>query len=174
MAHVPGQIIAWTTFEFGGAYMANRTIGTTIAEWVAQFPKAFTLDPAGVRPLKLGIRDDLYALSAISHRRIIAALTRYCKSATYLKATTEGAVRINLAGEPAGNVSATEAQHAMERLAVFAKTAAKRASKASSAMKAPSSKEPAKGELAPRSTTAGPRRLSLNDLRKAAAARKGG
>jgi hypothetical protein len=42
------------------------------------------LDPAGVRPLKLGIHD------AISHRRIIAALARYCKSATYLKTTTQG------------------------------------------------------------------------------------
>jgi ProQ/FINO family len=53
--------------------MANSTVGATIAELMAQFPKAFTLDPARVRPLKLGVREDLYALSGISHRRIIEA-----------------------------------------------------------------------------------------------------
>jgi ProP effector len=153
--------------------MANSTVKATIAELVAQFPKAFTLDSAGVRPLKLGIRDDLYGLSAISHRRIVAALARYCKSPTYLKATTEGAARVDLAGEAAGTVTATEAQHATENLAVFAKIAAKRANKATSAMKAtPRPKEPGRGEPSPRPATGGLGRLSLGDLKTAAAMRK--
>jgi ProQ/FINO family len=44
----------------------------TIAELVAAFHAAFTLDRTLVRPVKLGIKDDLYGQSAISHRRITA------------------------------------------------------------------------------------------------------
>jgi ProP effector len=78
----------------------------TIAELVAAFPAAFTLDRTLVRPVKLGIKDDLYGQSAISHRRITAALRSYCNSVHYLRASTEGAVRIDLTGEPAGTVTA--------------------------------------------------------------------
>ena len=84
-------------------------VKATIAELVAAFPAAFTFEPALVRPVKLGIRNDLYAQSAISRRRITAALRSYCNNVHYLKASTEGAVRIDLAGEPAGTVTATEA-----------------------------------------------------------------
>jgi sRNA-binding protein len=69
---------------------------------VAAFPAAFTLDRTLVRPVKLGIKDDLYGQCAISHRRITAALRSYCNSVHYLRASTEGAVRIDLAGDPAG------------------------------------------------------------------------
>ena len=68
-------------------------VKATIAELVAAFPAAFTLEPALVRPVKLGIRNDLYAQSAISRRRITAALRSYCNNVHYLKASTEGAVR---------------------------------------------------------------------------------
>ena len=110
----------------------NKSVGKveiTIAELVAAFPAAFTLDRTLVRPVKLGIKDDLYGQSAISHRRITAALRSYCNSVHYLRASTEGTVRIDLAGEPAGTVTATQARHATERLAALAKIAAKRASK---------------------------------------------
>jgi sRNA-binding protein len=53
-------------------------------------------------------------------------------------------VRIDLTGEPAGTVTATEAQHAMESSAALAKVAAKRASKVASGVpKCP--KAPARG-----------------------------
>jgi sRNA-binding protein len=204
----------------------------TIAELVTAFPTAFTLDPTLVRPLKLGIKDDLFAQCGISHRRITAALRLYCNGASYLAATTEGAVRVDLAGEPAGIVTGAEAAHAMEALAVLAKIAAKRAGKAAGAPKdasapkaspaasaaapkggkpsvraaAPKGFKPSAAAAAPRgskpsatvvvakggvpsaaaaapagskvpskpatSSPAGPRRLGLDDLRKAAAARK--
>jgi ProP effector len=162
----------------------------TIAELVAAFPAAFTLDRTLVRPVKLGIKDDLYGQCAISHRRITAALRSYCNSVHYLRASTEGAVRIDLAGEPAGTVTATQARHATEGLA--AKIGAKRASKVASAtMSTQTPKGTGTGKLSPRAATAAPKgsdiskrtlaaepdtsgqkRLSLGDLKRAAAARK--
>jgi ProP effector len=164
----------------------------TIAELVAAFPAAFTLDRTLVRPVKLGIKDDLYGQCAISHRRITAALRSYCNSVHYLRASTEGAVRIDLAGEPAGTVTATQARHATEGLAALAKIAAKRASKVASAtMSTQTPKGTGTGKLSPRAATAAPKgsdiskrtlaaepdtsgqkRLSLGDLKRAAAARK--
>jgi ProP effector len=94
---------------------------TAIAELVVAFPATFTLDPTRVRPVKLGIKDDIYAQSAISRRRITAALRSYCNSLHYLRASTEGAARIGLTGEPAGTVTATEARHATERVSSLAK-----------------------------------------------------
>ena len=163
---------------------------TVIAELVVAFPAAFTLDPTLVRPVKLGIKDDIYAQSAISRRRITAALRSYCNSVHYLRASTEGAVRIDLTGEPAGTVTATEARHATERLSSLAKVAAKRASKVASASSgaqtprgtgtespraataAPKATDIRKGTLATEPTTLGQKRLSLGDLKRAAAARK--
>jgi ProQ/FINO family len=54
-----------------------------------------------------------------------AALRSYCNSMHYLRASTEGAVRIDLTGEPAGTVTAIEARHATECLAALAKIAAR-------------------------------------------------
>jgi ProP effector len=165
-------------------------VEATIAELVVAFPAAFTLDPTLVRPVKVGIKDDLYVQSAISRRRITAALRSYCNSVHYLKASTEGAMRIDLAGEPAGTVTVTEAQHATERLAVLAKVAAKRASKVASAPRraqkpigtrteksspritAPKGSDTSKRTPATEPTTPGPKRLSLGDLKRAGAARK--
>jgi ProP effector len=70
----------------------------------------------GVAEAKRGIRDDLYRQSVISHRRITAPLRSYCNRVQYLKATMEGAVRIDLAGKPAGTVTAVEAEHAKQKL----------------------------------------------------------
>jgi ProP effector len=157
-----------------------------ISELVAAFPAAFTLDPMLVRPVKLGIRKDLYGQSAMSHRRITAALRAYCNSAQYLKASFEGAVRIDLAGEPAGAVTPTEAHHAREALA---KSSAKGTSQiaGSHGPKAPNGirmGRPSRLPGAPNGTeisnptpvaegsTPGQKRLSLSDLKRAAAVRK--
>jgi sRNA-binding protein len=154
---------------------------TAIAELVAAFPAAFTLDPTLVRPVKLGIKDDIYAQSAISRRRIKAALRSYCNSVHYLRASTEGAMRIDLIGEPAGTVTATE----------VAKVVAKRADKVASASRgaqtprgagpgkpsraataAPKASDISKRTLPAEPATPGQKRLSLGDLKRAAAARK--
>src|SRR5580692_1929740 len=92
-------------------------VEATVAELVRQFPQAFFADPAQVRPLKRGILGDVYARTVVSHRRIKAALQSYCNKVHYLKASTQGAVRIDIAGEPAGDVTAPEAESAQQRLA---------------------------------------------------------
>jgi ProP effector len=168
----------------------SSKVETTIAELVVAFPAAFTLDPTLVRPVKLGIKDDLYARSAIPRRRIKAALRFYCHSVHDLRASTEGAARIDLAGEPAGTVTAAEARYATDGLAVRAKVAAAPASKVASASRggqAPEGVDTGKpraaasvlkgGEISKRSVatkqaTSGQKRLSLSDLKQAAAARK--
>jgi ProP effector len=161
-------------------------VEAAISELVMAFPAAFTFDPVLVRPVKVGIKDDLYVQSAMSHRRIAAALRAYCNSAHYLKASIEGAVRIDLAGEPAGAVTATEAGHARE---AFAKSSAKGTSKiaGSHGPKAPEGirmGHPSRLPGAPNGTETsasipiaelampGQKRLSLSDLKRAAAARK--
>jgi ProP effector len=109
---------------------AENYAEAAIAELVAAFPDAFTLDPTLVRPLKLGIKDDLYARSSMSRRRITAALRAYCNSAQYLAVCKEGAVRVDQSGALAGVVTATEAEHARAQPSV------KRAGKTTSAPRA--------------------------------------
>jgi ProP effector len=158
-----------------------------ISELIAAFPAAFTPDPMLVRPVKLGIRKDLYGQSAMSHRRIAMALRAYCNSVQYLKASVEGAVRIDLAGEPAGAVTATEAHHAREALASLAKSSARGTNKIAGSRGSPSEDvgmgRPSRPPAAPKGSETsnhtpdagaapGQKRLSLSDLKRAAAARK--
>jgi sRNA-binding protein len=182
------------THGFPGNRVA--TVAATIAELVRQFPHAFSADPAQMRPLKRGILDDVYARTVVSHRRIKAALQSYCNSAHYLKASTQGTVRIDIAGEPAGDVTAQEAESAQQRLAAKKKktaiakiTGVVKGVQAPRATQASRPSQPSRAPQAPgtvqtpsvtvenkptvyRLATSGPQRLSLNDLRAAAAARK--
>jgi ProP effector len=179
----------------GGSIVGgNKDVKATIAELGLAFPAAFTRDTASVRPLKLGIKNDLYAKCDASHRRIMAALRSYCNSIDYLMASTQGAARIDLDGQPAGVVTEAEAKHAMEALAVLAKAAGKRGSRAAGSVRAqaPMNNSDTRKPSPPRTAAAapkpsrsvgsgrsvnvagaaGPPRSSLADLRKAAAARK--
>jgi ProP effector len=74
----------------------STKVKATISELVVAFPAAFTFDPLLVRPVKLGIKDDLCAESTLSRSRISEALRSYCHTVPYLTASTEGAVRIDL------------------------------------------------------------------------------
>lgn len=140
----------------------DKGADATIAELAAAFPATFTLDTDQVRPLKNGVREELYDAAAhISHRRISAALARYCRSPAYLKAVKEGAARIGLNGEPTGQVTATEAEAARKQLAALTK-------------RNKAAKEKAAAKPAAPPAVSGPKRLSLADLKKAAAARKQG
>jgi ProP effector len=181
------------TANSGGQVVGTSDVDATITELVMAFPAAFTHDPVRVQPLKLGIKDDLYARSDISHRRITAALRSYCNSVNYLAVLKQGTVRVDLAGQPTGNVTEAQAKHAAEVLKALAKTAPKQGGKAASdprVTQAPATTKwrspplatasvskrsmiatEAKMTIAPIET--GPRRLSLADLQKAAAARKG-
>jgi sRNA-binding protein len=158
----------------------NAAIEATIAELARQFPAAFAGEPSQVRPLKLGVLRDIFAQSVISHRRIAAALRWYCTSAHYLKASTVGAIRVDLGGLPAGSVTAKEAEFAHRRLIAKRTAAGKPASEAfrnapSTSRTAQAPKENGRFNFVGTAATAsqlGPRRLGLADLKRAAVARK--
>lgn len=67
------------------------------------FPQTFFADPADIRPLAIGIRDELFAWSEtqpeLPRKRIHHALHRYCGSSAYKNALKAGVMRVNLKGE---------------------------------------------------------------------------
>jgi ProP effector len=78
-----------------------------------RFPLSFSLQESHRRPLKIGIDRDLAsAVTDISTRAIKDALRFYVGSSKYQRALVHGAERIDLAGAPAGIVSAEAAAQA--------------------------------------------------------------
>ena len=116
-----------------------------------RFPRIFARDPAERPPLKRGIDRDLEArLDGLSSRTALKrVLGGYTACPEYRAKLIEGAARIDLDGNPAGAVTAGEAAYAL----------------------AP---KPAKTKLTPSTPPAPkPKRMSLDDLRRAARQRKG-
>ncbi len=75
-----------------------------------------TFDRKNVRPLKIGIQDDLVADEKLAKNKIKRALASYVRSINYLRSLQEGADRVDINGEPAGAVTAEEAEHAKGKL----------------------------------------------------------
>jgi ProP effector len=118
-----------------------------------RFPRTFALNPAERPPLKRGIDRDLVArLDGLSSRTALKrVLGGYTACSEYRAKLIEGAARIDLDRNPAGVVTASEAAYAL----------------------AP---KPAKPKLTPSTSPAlppKPKRMSLDDLRRAARQRKG-
>jgi hypothetical protein len=82
------------------------------------FPKCFQPFGAPKLPLKIGIFHDVKALYTTTLRHdLAAALKDYTSGVTYLRAMTAGAVRIDLDGNPAGEVTEEAAKIAGRQLA---------------------------------------------------------
>ena len=146
-------------------------IEQVVRDLVAAFPAAFSTEPRHVRPLAIGIRQQIYARCAFSHRSVGDALWRYTKSEAYLRTIIEGAGRVDLDGATSGNVTAQEAAHAAERIMTCLPVAAGKPQ----AMLKPNTPANANFSPSPANRNAanpGPRRLGLADLRQAAAARR--
>ncbi len=86
----------------------------------AYFPACFK-DLKEIQPLKKGIKQDL--VKHLSGREeivigdkacMVNSLAYYVNSPTYHKRIVEGAVRVDLEGNPAGVVTAEEAQYSVE------------------------------------------------------------
>ncbi|MFY2104327.1 ProQ/FinO family protein [Achromobacter ruhlandii] len=80
-----------------------------------QFPKAFPKKPAPKVPLKLGVLEDLVQHAKtlqLSPDEIKQAVKTWCDGRRYWDCMVESAARVDLNGEPAGAVTANEAQHA--------------------------------------------------------------
>jgi ProP effector len=117
-----------------------------------RFPRTFARDPAERLPLKRGIDRDLVRLDGLRSRTALnRVLASYTACPEYRAKLIEGAARIDLNGNPAGAVTAEEAAYAL----------------------AP---QPAETKLTPSTPPAPPpkpKRMSLDDLRRAARQRKG-
>lgn len=78
------------------------------------YPKAFNRD--NVRPLKIGIQEELLADEKISKGKIKRALASYVRAPAYYRSLQAGAQRVDLNGEDAGAVTEQEAEHAQAML----------------------------------------------------------
>jgi len=89
-----------------------------LAEW---FPKTFFVYERRRKPLKLRIDLDLQAVldGAVTPSELHRALQVYCGEEGYLRSTLKGAWRIDLAGNPAGTVTADEENNAKQKLAAI-------------------------------------------------------
>jgi len=93
----------------------NRAANLAALQQLSEaYPNAF--DRKNVRPLKIGIQDDLIADEKVAKNKIKRALASYVRSLNYLRSLQEGADRIDINGESAGKVTAEEAQHAKGKL----------------------------------------------------------
>ncbi len=95
------------------------SIEATVAKLVETFPACFTAEGEAL-PLKIGIFQDISAHFAddetISNTRLRQALRRYTASWRYLNCVKEGKTRVDLNGEPAGEITAEHAEHAQKQL----------------------------------------------------------
>ncbi|GGK83055.1 DNA competence protein [Amphritea balenae] len=78
------------------------------------YPQVFSRD--NIRPLKIGIQEDLIADEKVAKNKIKRALASYVRSPYYFRSLKEGADRIGLDGQASGTVSDSEAEHAKQQL----------------------------------------------------------
>ncbi|MFT6915972.1 MAG: ProP effector [Motiliproteus sp.] len=90
---------------------ANQAAVALITEF---YPSTFNRD--AVKPLKIGIQEDLLAEEKIPPGKIKRALASYVRAPQYYKSLVADADRVDLKGEPAGKVSEEEAEHAKAML----------------------------------------------------------
>ncbi len=90
---------------------ANQAAITLISEL---YPEVFNRE--NVRPLKIGIQEDIVADGKISKGKIKRALASWVRSPNYYKSLQAGADRINLQAEADGAVTEDEAEHAKSML----------------------------------------------------------
>ncbi len=102
-------------------FEANRK---ALEELCELYPDVFSQkDP---KPLKIGIHEAIAADGKLSKTRIRRALNLYVRRRKYIASLIEGADRVSIGGEIAGQVTADEASHAAEKLAEIDKKRAQR------------------------------------------------
>ena len=97
----------------------KEDIHAALTHLAETFPQTFELEKCRPhRPLKVGIAADLQArCPALEWRVLRVALAAYTGRVMYLRSLVAGAARVDLDGNPAGEVSARDAEHAASRLA---------------------------------------------------------
>jgi ProP effector len=130
------------------------------------FPKCFTLE-GEAKPLKIGIFQDLAERLSddpkVSKTQLRAALRQYTSSWRYLHGVKPGAVRVDLDGNPAGELDEEHVEHAKTALAESkAKVQARRKEQAQKA------REEGKAKAKPAAKKPQGRRPQQNKVQKAA------
>ena len=129
----------------------NKEIIAYLAE---KFPLCFSLE-GEAKPLKIGLFQDLSEAlkddERVSKTQLRHALRQYTSNWRYLHGCKVGAVRVDLQGNPAGELEQEHADHAAQQLAeakalVAQKRAAEKAAKPSTEKKRPAHRTPKQGE----------------------------
>ncbi|SNR80744.1 ProP effector [Methylobacillus rhizosphaerae] len=117
------------------------------------FPKAFPKNPAPKLPLKVGIHEELLAKAkeiGLETAAITEAVKTWCRGTRYWASIVEGAPRVDLEGNTAGEVTARDAAQARS---LEARRKQPRKPKAAAAENAsaqePASQPPAPGDVTP-------------------------
>lgn len=90
------------------------------AIWLLQkhFPLAFPVNPAPKVPLKEGILKDAaqhLELLGLTPEQLKLGISTWCRGTRYWASMVENALRLDLSGQPAGVVTATQAMHAKQQ-----------------------------------------------------------
>lgn len=90
------------------------------AIWPLQkhFPLAFPVNPAPKVPLKEGILKDAeqhLELLGLTREQLKLGISTWCRGTRYWTSMVENAPRLDLSGQPAGVVTATQATHAKQQ-----------------------------------------------------------
>ena len=89
----------------------------TIGKLQKRFPKAFPKNPAPKVPLKIGIFEDLLTHAkdlGLTEDELRSAIRTWCRGARYWACLTEGAQRVDLAGQEAGTVTEADARRGQQ------------------------------------------------------------
>jgi sRNA-binding protein len=97
----------------------KQDIDAALARLAEAFPQTFVLEKHRPhRPLKVGIAADISARCPAVERRVLSVVLRvYARRVMYLQSLVVGAVRVDLDGTPAGEVTARDAEYAAAKLA---------------------------------------------------------
>jgi len=99
--------------------LAKKLIDTELQQY---YPNCFNKED--IKPLKVGIRDDIRAEHPeINKRAIKSALKAYCSNKAYLDKIKVGNKRINLAGEEIEVITEAGEQYAKDKLKKMARSA---------------------------------------------------
>ena len=108
----------------------KQDIDAALARLAEAFPQTFVLEKYRPHwPLKVGIAAAIPARCPAVERRVLSvALSAYARRVMYLRGLVAGAARVDLDGNPAGEVTARDAEYAAAKLAkILASREAKRA-----------------------------------------------
>lgn len=91
----------------------------TFGKLQKRFPVAFPKNPAPKVPLKIGIFEDVLTHATelgLTEAELRDAIRTWCRGSRYWSSLTEGAQRLDLAGQPAGVVTEADARRSKQLL----------------------------------------------------------